>query len=253
MSLVLCPTKPNEKTDFMSIDPGALLPLVSFRRMSTDYGYLLRHYWMPSGELRYQIRRSERNRTDERHENILCIKKSMKFDADLFVWREKHIGEFDAKMLRYAPRTENENLCEYDRSKQYLRIRSPLNHANASENRNEAFCALPLLTPLLPIPLGFRWHVRHGDDTLDFTLESSVFVHDREVLFVRRQGRFTFPGYFRGNRFIEQNIVVHREGISAYAPDRSVVLEDRTRDRIDSGSERIELETAVKLIQSSAD
>ncbi len=253
MSLALCPTKPNEKTNFMSIDPESLLPLVPFRRMSTDYGYLLRHYWMPSGELRYLLHRSERNGAAERHENGFRIKRSMKFDADLFVWREKYVGDNDVEMIRYAPCTENESLCEYDRSKQHLRMRSPLDHANTTENRNEAYWALPILPPLLPIPLGFRWHVRHGDDTLDFMLESSIFVHDMEVLFIRRHGRFTLPGYFRDNRFIEQNIVVHREGISAYALDRSVVLEDRIRDRIDSGAERIELETAVKLIQSSAD
>jgi len=38
-----------------AIDPSELLELVGFRKTTTEFGYLLRHYWMPDTEIRFRV------------------------------------------------------------------------------------------------------------------------------------------------------------------------------------------------------
>lgn len=203
------------------IDPASLLPLVGVRRMSRQFGFLLRHYWLPATELTYL-------RTTGGNEPVTIVRRPARCDADVCCWRETVGG--------------STVFCIYDRSEQTFRTREI--HCEKSEPEEEkaarvqAFLHQPILTPLLPIPLGFQWHVATEDgDYMDLTLDSETRLGDMPVLFIRRKGRFT-----------DQIGTVQREGITAYALERSVVLEDRTRDvLVETG---LETRTVTKLIQS---
>lgn len=211
------------------IDPDRLLRLVGTRTTTDRFGFLLRPYWTPATDLLYKntIRRVTATGDEhcERFRRLLC---PVKIDAEKFTWRESRDG-FDPE------------LCEYDRVKQTLRVLPP-NDRDQNE-RDAAFFRLSILVPPLPIPAGFRWHVDYGEARLDFLLESVRRIKGMTVLFIRRQGR------------LDGSSVVIRQGITAYALERSVVLEDRTLDTVrekdsdDGHSTRIWTES--RLVRSS--
>ncbi len=211
----------------LAIDSATLLPLVGVCRMSRQFGFLLRHYWMPATELTYrqtarQIGDAESVMTDR-----LIVRRLARCDSDVCCWREI---SGDSTVFRI-----------YDRSDQTLRTREITGHESRPESerdaRIQAFLHVPILTPLLPIPLGFQWHVATDEgDFMDFTLESAAEVGDMPVLFVRRQGRFSLDGIG----------TVERSGITAYALERSTILEDRTCDVVAG----LETQTVTKLVQS---
>lgn len=245
------------------IDPAFLLPLVGVRRMSTAFGYLLRHYWVPATELRYRITTCQSDSTDRlRRETRTVVRKMVQCDADQCAWIESPSdnGTMREEAIRFSPirMEETEMLCRYDRSRQTF-SRQALNDFHSpvpddSEARGLAFLHQPILTPLLPIPLGFQWFVGDGNGHLDFTLESATVVGTMPVLFLRRHGVFSVDRLYRGNEPVDGRFSIKREGITAYALERSVVLEDRTFDRISAAGSPIDgLErfTTLKLEQSA--
>ncbi len=216
-------TNPEFPHNQCQIDPATLLPLIGVRRMSRQFGFLLRHYWLPATELTFE-RTTCRDSEPMVSETI--VRRPARCDADVCHWRET---VDDSTVLRI-----------YDRSDQTLRTREITGHETRPESerdaRIQAFLHVPILTPLLPIPLGFQWHVATDEgDFMDFALESVAEVGDMPVLFVRRQGRFQWDG-----------VTVERRGVTAYAPERSTILEDRTCD-VAAGVETI---AVTKLVQS---
>ena len=213
-----------------AIDPHALLPLVGVRRMSRDFGFLLRHYWLPATELTFErttIRKNADSEPITAHEQI--VRRMARCDADVCIWRET----VDDRAV----------FCCYNRSEQTYRTKAITAYEALPESEKEAriqaFLHQPILTPLLPIPMGFQWHVAtENGDYLDFTLESETTINDMSTLFIRRTGRFVLEGI--GS--------VEREGVVAYALERSTVLEDRTRDVVVENG--FEILTATKLVQS---
>ena len=231
-----------------TIDPGSLLELVGIRRMTREFGALLRHYWMPAAELIYERKTIPGDNGEPILERI--TRRPCKCSADVCWWRET--TEMDSRSTdgamrgaregRFVAARYEEHFCIYDRSTQTFRTRGitdsdpvPVSDAAA---RIQALVHLPILTPLLPIPVGFQWHVPSENGYMNFTLESETAHGEMSVLFIRRQGRFPLDGFG----------LMEREGITAYALDRSTVLEDRTRDRlVDSGRE---VSTVTKLVTS---
>ena len=187
------------------IDPGILLPLVGVRRMPYRFGVLLRHYWLPATKLEYI-----RTENDEQVQQV--VRQMVSCDADACIWRES-VGE-------------DERLCTYNRSHQTFRAKRVLETIDFPEDdneaKNEAFLRMPVLTPLLPIPIGFQWHVRSDNGFMEFTLDSEFVANDMKIVFIRR------AGCFLGRK---------RDGMTAIAVDRSVVLEDRYSDSFDDGTE----------------
>lgn len=232
----------SQTKDWGKIDPQALLELVGVRRMSSEFGFLFRHYWMPASTLTY--RRSTSYRFDEKRTEAVeeIVKRPGKCTADTFCWREtillteypsdKPEGEAGEGVMDGFVRTvlgnkQREKLCLYDRSNQTFRTRSITGESfgpeSEEEARTEAVFNIPILTPLLPIPLGFQWHVETSTGHMEFQLESEATVGNMPVLIVRRRGRFSHGAMG----------VIRREGVTAYAWQRSTVLEDRVRDRGD--------------------
>jgi len=215
-------------TSWDAIHPDSLLNLAGVRRVTHEFGFLLRHYWMPGTELTYErVTESTRAR---------IVRRPGKCNADAIWWRETVQDSSDDSVRSVC-------FCIYDRSAQTFRTQGILDETIEPESiedaRIQAFWNQPILTPLLPIPLGFQWHVSAENGYMDFLLESETTVGDMPVLFVRRYGRFTLDG----------SGPVEREGITAYALDRSVVLEDRTRDRLVDTGQEAQL-TITKLTKS---
>ncbi len=211
----------------LAIDTATLLPLVGVCRMSRQFGFLLRHYWMPATELTYRQTARQIGDTEPVATDRLIVRRMARCDSDVCSWREI---SGDSTVFRI-----------YDRSDQTLRTREITGHESRPESerdaRIQAFLHVPILTPLLPIPLGFQWHVATDEgDFMDFTLESVAEVGDMPVLFVRRKGRFQLDGIG----------MVERSGITAYALERSTILEDQTCDVVAG----LETQTVTKLVQS---
>lgn len=233
------------------IEPGSLLELVGDRRMSCDYGFLFRHYWMPAATLTYERESDYRFGEDRTSLAETIVRQPGRCTADLFSWRETvrsvrgpsdGSGELDG-LVRMLSGKEGEHLHIYDRSRQTFQTRGMTGKTARPESepeaRIQAMLRMPILTPLLPIPIGFRWHVEAENAHMEFVLESQENVGDMAVLFVRRRGRFSY----------DPAGTIHREGVTAYAPVRSVVLEDRIRDRIDERD--VEVHHVAKLVRSA--
>lgn len=230
------------RTDWDEIDSSRLLPLVGVRETTNEFGFLLRHYWMPSTELLFQVKTEQflPNGSEYRSEHHI-IQKMVHCDADRCVWRERiqEMNDPDEETFRFFPAVSGEHLCEYNRSKQAFSVRYPKKlkckfHVRVP-SRRYAMLRQPILTPLLPIPVGFQWHVKSDDECggfMDFCLESAERIGDMTVLFIRRKGSFVLNDFFRWNVQYAHRYRVLREGITAYVLERSMILEDRTVDRI---------------------
>lgn len=174
--------------------------------MNRRFGVLLRHYWIPATELTYEQTEDGVTRSFTRTMG--------KCDSDVCVWRQEGL------------------LHIYNRSEQTYRTREILGFTEIPEDENEArnnaFLHVPVLTPLLPIPLGFQWHVASENGYMNFTLDS---LHDDTAIISRN-------GIFSGRE---------RNGVTAIAVERSVILEDRYHDRFGDGTE---IRGSLKLIES---
>lgn len=239
-------------------DQAALLPLVGVRDMSAQFGFLLRPYWMPGSQLRYRsdcetkmpgIAATDASETVIRTP-LLC-------DADRVLWRQTTVEATHQESFRVVPPQADDILCEYNRSEQTFRTRTILGHDFAPENMDEAritaFLSQPLLTPLLPIPVGFRWHVKSDQGFMDFELLSQDFVGDMPVLTIRRYGIFRTARYYRDGGVHEMPMSVERSGLCRYAWQRSVILDDRTVDLVrceDADIDRTEVHGTLTLTES---
>ncbi len=221
------------------IDPDALISLVGIRRMPRRFGVLLRHYWMPATQLRYEKTVTERG--CDQPDRFQTVRRMVRCDADTCWWREKTTCTENgvARLWSVSPQ---EQLCIYNRLEQTFRTRDILVRESLPESiddaRIQAFLRQPVLTPLTPIPVGFRWHVRSETGYMEYFLPSETNVNGMPVLWIRRQGTFEIQEYYRNGEKISGNFTVEREGVTAFALERSMILEDRTHDRVGDSFEQ---------------
>ena len=251
-----------EQKKWDEIDPTSLLPLIRARSMTEEFGFLLRHYWIPASELVYE---STIEQSIHGTKAVFLPQKitrtMLKCDTDVCLWRE-HVQEPPGQhegLIRFSPAMSEEYFCIYNRSRQTFRtqtVRSLKAYPEDEiEANKQAFLQQPILTPLLPIPLGFRWHTRNNEGYMDFWLESKTVVNDMPVLFVRREGRFSLHEYYHNGLVCRKTIHLERKGISVFAHERSVLLADRTCDTIknatnDSGLDEIKSWSTLQLLTS---
>ena len=230
--------------------------MVGVRTMTTEFGYLFRHYWIPATNLRYETSTVQLFPDGHMSVNRRSITQRMtKCDANSCTWREKTtlLDEAHEEQYRFYPASEGESICEYDRSQQafYERAIGSSGETSRITAQQHALLRQPILTPLLPIPCGFQWHVRakqadENADYLEYTLESVRQINGMTVLFVRKRGEFYLDGLLRYKGFTWRfgtpsyaRLRIVRSGITAYSLDRSVVLEDRTHDVVMSDHQRL--------------
>ncbi len=155
----------------------------------------------------------------------------------------------------------SELLCSYDCYEQTYASAKPIlfappNSGQITEARRQALYRLPMLVPPGPVPIGFCWYAKIGDDYMNFRLDSERRVRETSVLVIRREGRYAmrlseerdrapFSPRPDGTSFLRvcEDVeapqsetktvsgVVHRQGITLFAWNRGVVLEDRLLDR----------------------
>lgn len=230
-----------QATQWNQIDPDLLIRLSGFRQMSTEFGYLLRHYWIPASQLTMQITTRQKIPGKKTLKTVKWTEQRMvKCDADQCVWREKvrRIDQAHQFMVQFSRPRVDEHICTYNRSEQTFRSHhvkrfTPL-PKQEYDARNEAFLQQPILTPLLPIPLGLTWHVRNEEGYLEWTLESVENVDGMTVLFIRRHGEILMDTMYLSGHSTRYRYRIHRQGVTAYALERSMILEDRTYDRLES-------------------
>ena len=245
-----------------AIDTETLLSLTNYRKTTTEFGYVFRHYWVPDTELAYQVTMSQSGPCQVGLPSERLIRMCpAQFDADHCLWREIVVRPDDNAFSRIAchPPRKSESLCLYNRSEQSFRTSEILGFDrwpdDLTEARKQAFLQIPLIAPLLPIPLGFQWHVRDEDSYLDFTLETKLSCGLMPVLIIRRRGEIRLSQYYQGAVSVQQPVLIQRQGITAYALNRSVILEDRTRDVFHSLADPSEIDglvihTTKKLVRS---
>ncbi|MDR1965050.1 MAG: hypothetical protein LBQ50_14860 [Planctomycetaceae bacterium] len=243
--------------DWDTIDTNVLKPLVGFRSMTTEFGFLFRHYWMPSTDLYYRRSIHQQLRGQESGIVQTVRKKMVKCDADRCVWRQKVIDSNtqNSNVVSFFSLSTEEYLCEYNRSKQIFQSNPILDFepSNRVDNRIQAFLQLSFLNPVLPVPLGFHWHIQSEKSYLDFQIESFERIGTMPVVFVRRSGKLTLPHFFQDGICHPHLFQIEREGISVYALDRSMIIEDRTHDTVRDDNNflnGLELWTKIKLIKS---
>jgi len=236
-----------------AIDPQSLLKPAPLRKMDTGFGYLIRHYWMPAGQLTLSVKMEQKTLNGHLWQTEKRVTRNMlKCDADQCVWRdetEQIAPEIPTWVHFLKPKTRC-SICIYHRSRQtyqsYAAHRFSPESDLLSDARNRAFMRQPVLTPLLPVSVGSSWHVCNGEGYMEWTLESARKYGGTTVLFIRRKGKMRFFDLFISGQAFLIPYLIYREGVTAYAWERSLILEDRTYDRFqpfDRGSSPNDIET----------
>jgi hypothetical protein len=256
-----------------------LLPLKETYRETTKFGFLLRHYWIPETVLTFRksLQTTFENGRLEL-QDFEIERKLARCRSNECLWREKI----------YLAKASNENakrsviremLCSYDCYEQTFIAAQPilfmpLNPRQREEARRQALSCLPFVCPPGPVPLGFSWYAQVGNDYMNYYLEDEQSIGDTSVLVIRRKGCYkklipkandgqgVFFSPFPETSDIVSNegmtCVIEREGITLFAWNRSIVLEDRIFDRVVAvGDDRfVSVEgatnqTILRLIRSS--
>ncbi len=232
---------PDDRPAWDAVHLDTLVRLVGVNEMTSKFGYLLRHYWFPATRLEYMTtRRQQTPRMRDIETSRRWTQEMLRCDTDSCTWRERVIesrGNFHG-LLQFSPPKKREEICVYDRARQTFRRHTTTNFEWQPENdadaRDQAILSLPLLTPLLPLPLGFTWHVRNELNHLEFTLEALERVDNMPVLLIRRRGEVRLDQFFRSGNAYPHRFRLYREGVTLYALDRGVILQDRTYDVVRS-------------------
>lgn len=217
------------------IEPESLLPLVGVRKTTDRFGVLLRHYWLPDTVLTYESTiRQQAPSGVITTKQLTMTRRQVSCDADSCCWRETIKGDDLSDVIQFAPNADTQRFCTYNRSEQTFRAQPILGRTALPENVNEArvqaFLNQPILTPLLPIPIEFRWHIESDDGFLEFSLESETLVGDMPVVTVRRHGEFWVDAWFQGGQEHHGRLKIRQEGVTTFATERSVVLADKVND-----------------------
>jgi hypothetical protein len=105
-----------------------------------------------------------------------------------------------------------------------------------------------MLCPPGPVTLGFSWCAKAGDDYMNYRLDTEEQIGETSVLAIRREGRYTVSvsgescrsgGSVNVTRTEAVKdavrttpMVIERRGVTLFAWNRGVVLEDRFLDRV---------------------
>lgn len=271
-----------------SYDLASLLPLREVVRENTEFGFLLRHYWIPATVLafRQSSRTSLPDGTVQQCE-LEIERKMARCRSNECLWREKICqvapgngeGERSGVLI-------SEMLCSYDCYEQTYASAKPVLFVpptadQREEARRQALYRLPMLVPPGPVPIGFTWYAKAGDDYMNFRLEAEQRVKETSVLVIRREGRYTV---MLGNGGTDSDgrcwslatavsqeqrpshsdighepspVVIERRGVTLFAWDRGAVLEDRIRDQVVDGAASLSslkgstTQSIVRLVRSA--
>ncbi|NQT11641.1 MAG: hypothetical protein HQ582_02760 [Planctomycetes bacterium] len=232
-----------------SYDLASLLPLKEVVRENTEFGFLLRHYWIPATVLTFrQSSRTPLSDGTVQQCELEIERRMARCRSNECLWREKirQVGPGKDSGER-SDVLISEMLCSYDCYEQTYASAEPVLFApptadQKEEARRQALCRLPMLVPPGPVPIGFSWYGKVGDDYMNYRLEAEEQVGETSVLVIRREGRYTrwLPEEAMNSGIAQQTtpVVAERQGVTLFAWDRGTVLEDRFMEYIVDGGER---------------
>ena len=223
-------------------DLESLLSLKEVDRERTDFGFLMRHYWMPATDL--QFRHSFRMVLPDgavKRVELQIDRRMARCRANECTWRETVTPLLSKGITGQEDAAVCETLCSYDCYDQtYVSAKPVLFALPGEEQKNDArrkalYC-LPFLHPPGPVPVGSSWHGKVDADYMNFHLEAEEQIGGTSVLIIRREGRFTtsHPVGATGTPEGQEvaRLVRKRMGVTVFAWARAVVLEDRYFDQV---------------------
>jgi hypothetical protein len=257
----------------------SLLPLKETHQETTKFGFLLRHYWLPETVLTFRKSLQTTFKNGRLELRDFEIERQLaRCRSNECLWREK-IYPVKASNENAKRSVIREVLCSYDCYEQTFIAAQPilfmpLNPWQIGEARRQALSCLPFVCPPGPVPLGFSWYAQVGNDSMNYYLEDERHIGDTSVLVIRRKGcckkfvpqanhgedaLFSPFSETSGTRSNEgMTCVIEREGITLFAWNRGIVLEDRVFDRVVAvGEDRLVSvegaanQTILRLIRSS--
>lgn len=228
-------------TAWDNYDLHSLLALREIGPTEREFGFLLRHYWIPATELDYRQAWRLTLPDGAVHHGGCDIHRAMaRCRSNECLWRETIRWPVSAEH-NAADSVLSELLCSYDCYDQTYASARPIAFAPPAaeqkvEARRQALYRLPMLVPPGPVPLGFAWYARVGDDYMNFRLETEEQIGTTPVLVIRREGRYTVrlaretAGTNGGHE--PMSIVTERKGVTITATNRCAILEDRVWERV---------------------
>ncbi|MGC8641610.1 MAG: hypothetical protein ACP5XB_17220 [Isosphaeraceae bacterium] len=136
-----------------------------------------------------------------------------------------------------SPFGGNDSLIYYHRGRQTLRKRAifsrdPPTPEGLDDPRRAALLGMPFLHPFEPLKIGDHWSAKVGDDVMDYHLVSEDRVGNTAVVIIRREGRVALRvPKVDGNAHDIIDVMIERKGVTVFAYNRSVILEDRMIER----------------------
>jgi hypothetical protein len=232
----------------------SLLPLKEMYRENSQFGFLLRHYWIPATALTFQQSTVKTFSNGEVSREQLRVDRFMaRCRSNECTWREMVYSQRldNRSELTWESQPRHEVLCSYDCYDQTytedkpIRFRLPLTNEEKLSARQRALSRMPILVPAGPVPIGFEWYCKVGDDYMNFRLEAEEALGETSVLHIRREGRFAVRmavdgevarnGLERDDMNTREEVagaVIERRGLTLFAWNRGAVLEDRCMDRV---------------------
>lgn len=230
------------------VDLDELLPVQGGVEVDHRFGYVLRHYWVPDAELTYResavVEASEESRIRVESQ----IKRNMVIvDTDQCTWRERvHsvavLGDTVVPLVSPRPSAPIAGvLYESDWIAGTLRQRRPESRrppspAGRQEARRLALWSLPVVRPPIPVQRGDSWEVWAEEDHLRYRVTEVHKLGSGWCLVVVRDGTMRLPGpapaVARSWEPPGASGLVHRQGVAVISLTRSLVLEERSYDRI---------------------
>jgi hypothetical protein len=173
----------------------SLLALKELYPLNKEFGFILRHYWMPATVLTFRQSSQTTLFLDGRIKqcDLEIERKMARCRSNECLWREtiRPVAGIngDRPIL-------SEMLCSYDCYEQTYAADRPIlfkppGPDQKTEARRQALYRLPLLCPPGPNPIGFTWYAKVGDDYMNYRLDAEDRIGDTSVLIIRREGRFT--------------------------------------------------------------
>ena len=248
-------------------DLDSLLPLKETYRENTEFGFLLRHYWIPATELRFR-QSSLLTASDGREERreLRIDRRMARCRSNECTWREKvyDVASTNGNVSGEEPTLLSEMLCSYDCYDQAYVCNKPIlfelpKKDEKLEARRRAIYRLPMLCPPGPNPIGFIWHAKVGDDYMNYRLDAEEHIGTTSVLVIRREGRYTVWHSKERKKHRKEKpirVVRLRKGVTLFAWNRGAVLEDRFFDRVIEADEDSDLylgttsQVVTRLIRS---
>jgi hypothetical protein len=217
-----------------------LLQLKQIDEQHSDGRYTLRPYWLPATTLYYRCSGAVlgviRGAEDVPMSTESQLKRSLvKCQSFRYMWRDDLSVMFHIRDTWMPGGKTTGTICCYNHARQTLQSMALGSQANLSptdttEAKRLALTELPFIYPWGTVRVGDSWQANADKDCMTYTLLKEETVADMVVLVIKREGCITF-GFKAPKQSDGDANRLTVKGVTAFAPNRAVVLEDRLATR----------------------